>query len=154
IAVDGVAAESRDFALGTSSLVTAGTFHLVGGPGGTTFLRPEDGAWDPVHPNDYYFVTTDRLATVQDRAGTQAARSGLWNLHVADLSNPAAGGTIEAVLAGTEGQNMLDNITVDRQGRILMDEDTGNAAHNAKVWLYDIATDTLIQLAKHDPARF
>jgi hypothetical protein len=35
-----------------------------------------------------------------------------------------------------------------------MDEDTGNAAHNAKVWLYDIATDSLTQLAKHDPARF
>src|SRR5262245_55778374 len=49
---------------------------------------------------------------------------------------------------------MLDNITVDRAGRVLMDEDTGNAAHNAKVWMYDIATDSLIQLARHDPARF
>src|SRR5205807_503258 len=27
---------------------------------GTTFLRPEDGAWDPRNPNRYYFVTTDR----------------------------------------------------------------------------------------------
>src|SRR5262245_18015916 len=35
-----------------------------------------------------------------------------------------------------------------------MDEDTGNAAHNAKVWMYDIATDTLLPLAEHDPARF
>src|SRR5262245_10552116 len=52
VAVDGVTTESRNFALGTSSLVTTGTFKLVGGSGGTTFLRPEDGAWDPNHPND------------------------------------------------------------------------------------------------------
>lgn len=154
IAVAGVTAESRDFALGASSLVTTGTFTLAAGNGGTTFLRPEDGAWDPNHPNDYYFVTTDRLDTVKDGIGTQVGRSRLWRLHFTDLSNPQAGGTIEAVLDGTEGQNMLDNITVDRQGRVLMQEDTGNAAHNAKVWLYDIASDSLIQLAKHDPARF
>src|SRR5262245_2215416 len=75
IAVDGVTAESRLFALGTSSLVTTGTFHLASGFGGTTFLRPEDGAWDPLHPNDYYFVTTDQLDTVKDGIGSQVGRS-------------------------------------------------------------------------------
>ena len=86
--------------------------------------------------------------------GTQVGRSRLWKLHFTDLSNPAAGGTIEAVLDGTEGQNMLDNITIDTQGRVLMDEDVGNAAHNGKVWMYDIATDSLVQVGQHDPARF
>src|SRR5262249_21378408 len=65
VAVNGVTAESRNFALGTSSLVTAGTFTLVNGFGGTTFSRPEDGAWDPRNPYDYYFVTTDVLDTVR-----------------------------------------------------------------------------------------
>ena len=49
---------------------------------------------------------------------------------------------------------MLDNITVDSAGRVLLQEDTGGAAHNAKVWQYDIATDTLTLIAQHDPARF
>jgi Ca2+-binding RTX toxin-like protein len=154
VAVAGVTAESRNFALGTSSLVTTGTFALVPGSAGTTFLRPEDGAWDPVHPDDYYFVTTDQLNTLADGVGAQVGHSRLWKLHFSDLSNPTAGGTIEAVLDGTEGQNMLDNITVDIQGHVLMDEDTGNAVHNAKVWMYDISSDSLIQVAKHDPARF
>ena len=35
-----------------------------------------------------------------------------------------------------------------------MQEDTGGATHNAKIWQYDIATDTLTMLAQHDPARF
>src|SRR5262245_47168592 len=74
VAVDGVTTESRNFALGTSSLVTTGTFKLVGGSGGTTFLRPEDGAWDPNHPNDYYFVTTDQPDTDRDCVRRQVGR--------------------------------------------------------------------------------
>src|SRR5262249_50841662 len=100
-AVNGVnvAAESRDNALGTVSPVYEGTFTLTSGVG-TTFLRPEDGAWDPNHPDDYYFVTTDRLDTLSDGVGTQVGRSRLWKLHFTDLSNPAAGGTITTLLVG------------------------------------------------------
>jgi hypothetical protein len=149
-----VTSESRSFALGTSSLVTSGTFTLAPGFGGTTFSRPEDGAWDPRNPNDYYFVTTDQLDTLRDNVGSQVGRSRLWRLRFNDRTNPTTGGTIEAVLDGTEGQNMLDNIAVDNYGRVLMDEDTGNAVHNAKVWMYEIATDRLVLIGKHDPARF
>src|SRR5262249_14035535 len=65
-----------------------------------------------------------------------------------------AGGTMEAAPDGPEGHNMLDNIAIDRHGRIIMLEDVGNAAHNGKVWMYEIVTDRLIQIANHDPARF
>ena len=31
--------------------------------GVTQFLRPEDGAWDPLHPEDFYFVTTNAFGS-------------------------------------------------------------------------------------------
>lgn len=153
LAVDGTALESRLNALGTSAPSYSSTFTLTSGAG-TGFLRPEDGAWDPSHPNDYYFVTTDQYDQVKDGIGTQVGRTRLWKLHFTDLANPTAGGTIEAVLDGTEAGNMFDNVTIDREGHVTMLEDVGNQQHNGKVFSYDIATDTLTQIAKHDPARF
>src|SRR5262249_58449948 len=51
--------------------------------------------------------------------------------------------------------NMFDNITVNAQtGHIILLEDVGGAAHNGKVWDYDPVSNTLVQIAKHDPARF
>ena len=49
---------------------------------------------------------------------------------------------------------MLDNMTVNEDGKIIMQEDPGNNAHLAKVWEYDPETDELTQLAQHDPDRF
>ncbi|BAY21903.1 5'-nucleotidase/2',3'-cyclic phosphodiesterase [Calothrix sp. NIES-2100] len=110
----------------------------------TGFLRPEDGAWDPSNPRDFYFNTTNGFNNP----------SRLWRLRFDDPTNPESGGTIEAVLDGTEGQKMFDNMAIDRYGHILLQEDVGNNAHIGKIWQYDIATDTLTQVAQHDPARF
>jgi secreted PhoX family phosphatase len=112
--------------------------------GVTNFLRPEDGAWDPANPNDFYFATTNAFASP----------SRLWKLHFDDILNPLAGGNITAVLDGTEGQKMLDNITIDHFGHILMVEDVGNNAHVGKIWQYTIATDQLLQVGQHDSTRF
>lgn len=112
--------------------------------GVTTFLRPEDGAWDTLNPNRFYFVTTNAFN----------APSQLWAVDFVDAKNPAAGGTIKLLLNGTEGQQMLDNITVDANGKVVLCEDVGNNAHLGKVWQYDPATDTLSQLAQHDASRF
>jgi phosphodiesterase/alkaline phosphatase D-like protein len=139
----------------SGALVTSGHFTLANpATGGTGFLRPEDGAWDPLHPNDFYFVTTHQFDQVQDGVGTTVGRSRLWRLRFDDLTNPAAGGTIEMLLDGSEGGNMYDNITVDTTGHIILQEDVGNQAHIGKVWTYDIANDRIFQLARHDPARF
>ena len=148
IQIAGLGTEDRNVpASGRFSLVDPST-------GGTQFLRPEDAAWDPAHPNDLYFVTTDRYDQVKDGVGTTAARSRLYRLRFDDIANPLAGGTIEALLDGTESGNMYDNITVNRQGQIILQEDVGNQQHLGKLWAYDIATDALLPVAQHDPARF
>jgi hypothetical protein len=134
--------------------ITDGTRFTLSATASTTFSRPEDGAWNPLNPKEYFFVTTDRLDQVADGIGTQVGRSRLWRLTFDDITNPDAGGKIDLLLDGTEGQNMFDNITVDKYGHITLLEDVGNAAHSGKIWQYDIASDKLTQLAKFDSARF
>jgi hypothetical protein len=112
--------------------------------GVTSFLRPEDGAWDTINPNRFYFVTTNAFN----------APSQLWAADFNDAANPAAGGTIKLLLDGSEGQQMFDNVTVDSHGKVTLLEDVGNNAHLGKVWQYDPANDTLSQLAVHDSSRF
>jgi hypothetical protein len=112
--------------------------------GVTNFLRPEDGAWDPSNLNDFYFATTNGIGNP----------SRLWKLHFTNVANPLAGGTITAVLEGNEGQQMLDNITIDHSGHVLMVEDVGSNVHIGKIWQYDIATDAMTQIARHDTTRF
>lgn len=110
----------------------------------TSFQRPEDGAWDPNNPNDFYFVTTASFT----------GNSRLWRTHFNDPANPAVGGTIEMLLDGSEGQKMMDNLTINDRGQLVIQEDPGNQTHIAKIWLYDIASDTLTEVAHHDPDRF
>jgi hypothetical protein len=110
----------------------------------TSFQRPEDGAWDPNNPNDFYFVTTASFS----------GNSRLWRARFNDVADPSAGGTIEILLDGSEGQKMMDNLTINTRGQVIIQEDPGNQGYLAKIWLYDIATDQLVEIAHHDPERF
>jgi hypothetical protein len=112
--------------------------------GVTNFLRPEDGCWDPSRPGDFYFVTTNAFNSP----------SRLWRLRFSDIYNPELGGTITAMLNGTEGQQMFDNITIDNSGHIMLCEDVGNNAHNGKMWMYTIGTGEFVNIGAHDPSRF
>jgi len=112
--------------------------------GVTEFLRPEDGAWSTVDPDVFYFVTTNGFGSP----------SRLWSVEFNDPADPNAGGTIKMLLDGTEGQQMLDNITVNQQGKVILQEDPGNNGHLAKIWEYDPTTDQMTLLAQHDPDRF
>lgn len=112
--------------------------------GVTSFQRPEDGLWDPTHPNDFYFATTASFTT----------SSRLWRLRFDDATNPAAGGTIEMLLDGSEGQRMLDNLAIDARGHIMLVEDVGNNSHLGRVLRYDVASDALSVVATADPVRF
>ena len=158
INVAGNAAELADTTARTTNIVSGTRFYLSG-TSATTFSRPEDGAWNPRNPSEYYFVTTDRLDDVTDGLGSQIGRTRLWRLTFDDLANPFLGGSIDLLIDNrvVNGQrvNMFDNITVNPQsGQIVLLEDVGGAAHNGKVWLYDPSTDALVQVAKHDEARF
>jgi len=110
----------------------------------TNFQRPEDSAWDPSHPNDLYFNTTNGFSSP----------SRLWRLRFTNILQPELGGTITAVLDGSEGQKMLDNITINAKGQIMVQEDVGVNAHLCKIFQYDIATDALTLIGQHDPASF
>lgn len=152
-----VAAESRDFCFGNAKTgpVYTATFTLAAGgtAAGTSFLRPEDGAWDPANPTDFYVVCTDRMQTA-----TQVGRSRLFRMRFNDVDNMLAGGTIEALLDGTDVMEMGDNLCVlnDVSGgtRVVITEDPGNNDQSAKILLYTVATDALQIVAQADPARF
>lgn len=121
-----------------------GTFSLVPAGTGTSFARPEDGAWDPNNPNDYYFVTTASFT----------GNSQLYRMRFNDVTNPTAGGKIEVLINGQGVAKMFDNIAIDKMGRIVLQEDVGNQVRLGEVWMYDIASGALVELAQHDPARF
>jgi hypothetical protein len=167
ISVNGspVPEESNDFGLGTAATGFIGTarfsMHNLGdvsdmtavqieeasiAAGVSRLQRVEDGAWDPrsEHGNDFYFVTTASLTS----------NCRLWRLRFDNIEKPENGGTIEILLRGGEGHGMLDNVTIDRFGRILMDEDPGNTGRVAKIWLYSIETGEFIEVAHHNPKFF
>ena len=111
--------------------------------GVTNWLRPEDGAWSK-DGKTFYFVTT----------ATSTSASRLWALEFTNPANPEAGGTVKMLLNGSEGQVMLDNMTVADDGSILLQEDPGGNSRLAKIWRYNPSTDTLVELAQHNPALF
>jgi hypothetical protein len=112
--------------------------------GVTEFNRPEDGAWDTRDRTVFYFVTTASFA----------GNSRLWKLDFVDPADPSKGGTITGLLDGTEGQKMMDNITVNDRGQVLIEEDVGNNERLGKIWLFDPDSDSLTEVAHHDEARF
>jgi hypothetical protein len=153
-----ITSESREFCFNAAGKPRyTADFTLVQGNAGTSFLRPEDGAWDPANPADFYFVTTDRIHSI-GYGGTQLGNSRLFRMRFNDVNNVLAGGTIEALLDGTDVMNMGDNLTVfnDLQGgtRVIITEDPGNSPQNAKHLLYTVATDTLEVILDVDTARF
>lgn len=114
----------------------------------TGWARPEDGAWDPKNPSDFYFVTTASF--------TEPSR--LWRLSFDDVTDPTAGGTVSLVLQGAagaaSGPNMMDNITVNDRGQVLVQEDPGSQAYVSGIFQVDATTGEFRRIAQHDPNRF
>jgi hypothetical protein len=129
---------------------------------GLNLNRIEDGHWDPSHPNDFYFVTTQ--GGVTSPAGTPALDAfdtgGLWRLRWDDIDDPDAGATLTLLLDGSETPsdgvklNKIDNMTIDQHGNILIQEDPGNVNHRARIVAYRISDGALGIIGQFDPDLF
>jgi Bacterial protein of unknown function (DUF839) len=123
---------------------------------GLTLNRIEDGAWDPKHPDDFYFVTTEGGGTASADPAIPRDGGGLWKLTFEDIEHPSLGGTIELLLDGSEAPylNKPDNVTLDRDGNLLIQEDAGNNAHVSRIVAYDTRSGARGVVATFDPERF
>jgi hypothetical protein len=127
---------------------------------GLSLNRIEDGHWDPNHPNDFYFLTTE--GGQKEGTGLNGRDGGgLWRLRMADIENPDAGGTLTLLLDGSEvigddeaKMNKPDNMTIDTHGNLLIQEDPGNVNHLARIVAYRISDGALGVVARFDPALF
>lgn len=129
---------------------------------GISLTRIEDGAFDPTHPDDFYFLTTeggDTTSVENDQVSGAAVKrdgGGLWRLRFADVSDPAKGMTLTLLLDGSEAPFLSkpDNMDIDETGHLMIQEDPGGNAHVARILAYEIATGRVKALAQFDPAHF
>lgn len=161
IKVNGIDNEISNTTTRASGIHTGASFTLSETTA-THFSRPEDGAWNPRNPNEFYFVTTDQLDKTDLTGGTQRGGTRLWRLSFYDIKNVDAGGKIDILLdsatlsggVGVDKPNMFDNISVNIDGTITLQEDVGNADHNGKMWQFDPDYGSFTLLSKFNPAQF
>ena len=129
--------------------------------GGLGFSRVEDGDFDPDNRNDYYFVTTEGGDKTPTPDGVTRDGGGLWKLSFTDVNKPKLGGTLTLLLDGTESWgtqedkiNKPDNMTIDRAGNLLIQEDPGGNDQVARILSYRIADGARGVVARFDPALF
>ncbi len=109
------------------------------------FKRPEDGAWDTLDPNVFYFTTTDKID----------GDSEIIKLTFHDIHHPEEGGHIEAILKARDiGAQMFDNLTVSDNGKILINEDPGDDKHLASIWEFDPKTKLSQKIFEVKPEYF
>lgn len=116
----------------------------------TQFLRVEDGVWNTLagKQNEFYFTTTDQFNNGNTR---------LHRLTFDDILQPLKGGKLEIVLNGRDhAMKMLDNITFDPWGRILLQEDPGAKGENylARIWLFNPKNAKVVPIAQHKAKYF
>jgi hypothetical protein len=127
---------------------------------GLSLNRIEDGAFDPRHPEDFYFVTTEGgKGSPPNPPGTGTTGrdgGGLWRLSYDDVERPWEGGTLTLLLDGSEAPflNKPDNVGFDDRGHLLIQEDPGGNNHIARIVAYDVKSGKRAVLAQFDPALF
>jgi hypothetical protein len=109
------------------------------------FKRPEDGAWDVINPNIFYFATTDKID----------GESEIIQLTFNDINHPERGGKISVILKARDiGAQMFDNLTVSDNGKILINEDPGDHEHLASIWDFDPKTKVAQKIFEVKPEYF
>jgi len=127
---------------------------------GLSLNRVEDGFWDPAHPRDFYFLTTEGGDTSTTFPYPRDG-GGLWRLSFQNIEKPERGATLTLLLDGSEEiapgepkMNKPDNMTMDRNGNILIQEDPGNNDHLARIVAYRVSDGALGVVARFDQALF
>lgn len=129
---------------------------------GTEFARIEDGQWDPVNPNIFYFVTTesnkDPGATKEnpELPGVSRDGGGLWRLTFVDGQKPELGAKLELLLDGSEAPYLSkpDNMTITSDGVVLLQEDPGNNARVARIVAFRVSDGKLATVAQFNSDYF
>ena len=129
---------------------------------GTEFARIEDGEWDPSNPNVFYFVTTesnkDPGATKENPAEPGISRDGggFWRLTFVDGQKPELGAKLELLLDGSEPPYLSkpDNMTITKDGIVLLQEDPGNNAHVSRIVAFRPNDGKLVPVAQFNPDYF
>ncbi len=99
VSVNNNASETTASDAGFGLVNRTAAFTMVAGTAtGSSFLRTEDGAWDTIKSNRYYFVTTNQPDAAKDGNANsdipagQVGRTRLWSLTFTDMSKPELGG--------------------------------------------------------------
>ena len=142
--------------LSASQRDAGATFQAVSNANSVTnFARPEDGAWNPLNPNEFVWLNT----------GSAAAPTRIYRALFNDIANPELGGTITMLgqgndltsfsggftsASGATGGASFDNMCISRFGQVLIQEDPGNNDRLARLWLYDLAADSIEEVGISD----
>ena len=164
VRIDGIAAESdattvpdggADFSLvpipGAATMNQNQLENASNALGITRMARPEDAVWDPTTPGALYAATTASF--------TETSR--LWRLEFSDPSRVTLGGKAHIAAsspaydaADPQGPRQMDNLTVNSQGQVVIQEDSGNQTYRSGVFLYEPRTGAVARIAQADPDRF
>jgi secreted PhoX family phosphatase len=124
--------------------------------------RVEDGEWDPINPNVFYFLTTesnkDPGATKPNPATPTVSRDGggLWKLTFVDGQKPELGAKLELLLDGTEEPYLSkpDNLAVTSDGIVMIQEDPGKNDQVARIVAFRVKDAKLATIAQFNPDHF
>ncbi len=123
--------------------------------GVSKLARPEDGSFDPTNEQGFYFATT----------GSFRGISRLWHLQFEDAADVTKGGIATVPVASPAydttkkdadqaGPRMIDNITVNDRGQVLLQEDPGGNPYLSGIFQYDAKSGNVQRIARHDADRF
>ena len=129
---------------------------------GTEMTRVEDGEWDPINPNIFYFITTesnkDKGATAPNPAEPTFSRDGgaVWRLTFVDGQNPDKGAKLELLLDGSEAPYLSkpDNLAVTKNGVLLIQEDPGNNGHVSRIVAFRLSDAKIATVAEFNKEYF
>jgi hypothetical protein len=149
----------RTFQITDPKSKTGADLQALDAQGQFNWARPEDGHWDLSDPTRFYFATTDSFT----------GNSRLWVMVFDDISNPQNGGTVTMLGDGSNPSTfaggiisangitdvrMMDNLTATKNGKVIIQEDVGNNPRLGRMWIYDLYTDSITEIAQSSPALY